>query len=262
MSLITSNIQAVRRRLGTLQRNLPFLVRQGIASVPLQVYRELAEEALEAVAKPEEKEFIPLFVEAVTGQGTRHGVQVKLVPPKVGGEVQQARKAQLTGQTQYERKLSGEVPTDELADAVRAQQAQDRDLIDQVRDAVRDWVAIEKDLSRSPHSEAKSETDVGMMDTVVDNIMWILGVHEESKRSNYTPTMRAAADSLMPHIQEFMVRARRARGFGPGMVQRWLLAVLARWIADARGRIPMAVKKTIEESWSRMVAGRIAGGGG
>ena len=169
--------------------------------------REEAERTLLAVAEPNQRQFIPEFLNTVTAALAGGGLSVRMGSPFKG--------AQTLGD--YQAARSAVRPGDLGMSLFQAN-------VEEFRDLMTEWV--EKEKKKDARDAGKSDEMIG------EFISWIMLTPSPS-----IGQARARA-SLMPHIIDFLQRQQATTQLDAKITDTWLKAVLASWRGLVRARFP------------------------
>lgn len=215
---IESNISAVVARTQRLaSRDIPAALQRALKPSPtlLQQARETAERTLLALAKPNQRAFVPAFLETIVNGifGTGFFVRMKnpFPTPKSVQDFQAARSA---------------VSPQDLSQNLFLKSVQEFEQM------MEEWVATEKD--KDQRDAGRSDADIGnfisfvMLTPMGGNLIVRSGPNKG----------RTVREVLSPHITEFLQRRQSRETLTPGTVDIWLRAVLAAWCALFRRILP------------------------
>lgn len=238
MITISSNLPQVIARLERLEKELPNAIRRAVAPAAWRNSFEVnAEKTLRALVVTETNlnrremmmALIPRFVATLTAEVIEGGSRFSMSAPEsfsTTGKVAEAADIveRLKTRTYGDQTRARRVP---LAASPDEQQT-----LEVVRTAVLKWVQEEK---------LKDPTDTGLSDDeIADRLLWIMGLHPDSKPTEITEAMKEAGERLASRIQDFMDTeefASSVNRLDPEMATQWLVAVLETWKALFRTRL-------------------------
>jgi len=143
--------------------------------------------------------------------------------------------------------------------------------LDAVRQAIVDWVTLEK--RRDPERDTRADGTPLSDEELAERIMEILGVNERAVPRARTPEMDAAAASLTTAINTWLegdgetpptaAAAQAGQGGGPTITRpgldaataaEWFRAVLLAWTSLLAGGLPERARMEIQKWWDRCQA--------
>lgn len=233
--MIKSNVGAVLARMKFLEAKVPEMMTRVLGEGQRwdEVATRTAERTLLALAEPDERGFVGLFVATIVTEvfGESGGFDLSMKEPGTSaGAVDRAIgavDAQLVsthnGQ-RHERRNPGNLGMGDQA------------TVDRVKEGILGWVRDEKRKLTGP-----GEMDEGLSDEeIAQRIGWILF----DPYPAMSERMKSAREKLAPHIQDYMIRQdREAAGLRGETVDGWLRAVLAAWRSMIQTQLPEKVRQ-------------------